>query len=129
MSQSSNSSEHENDSVYLISDDYFSDSVAPDVKIYPTGVVNVTVGAIFQAVCETKGVPPPIIRWKHNGQRVVLPNNDRRRYLVHVKHYNMAGLVECVADNGVGIKSVGLQLVVNCESNELSVHNKKNIER
>lgn len=95
--------------------DKFSDSVAPEVKIFPNGIMNVTMGAIFQIVCETKGVPYPQIRWVHNGQRVKLSNNERRRYLVKVTNYDMAGLIECIAENGVGTKSVGLSLVVNCE--------------
>lgn len=95
--------------------DKFPNSVAPDVEIFPSGIMNVTMGAIFQVVCRTKGVPYPQIRWEHNGQRVILPNTESRYYTVKVTRYDMAGLIECIAENGVGTKSVGLSLVVNCE--------------
>jgi hypothetical protein len=77
--------------------------------------MNVTIGAVFQITCETKGVPPPEIHWLHNGHRVNLPYNEIRRYTVEVRNYDMAGPIECVAMNGVGTKSTGITLVVNCE--------------
>lgn len=77
--------------------------------------MNVTIGAIFQITCETKGVPHPVIRWIHNGQPVTMPNNEIRRYTVEVKQYDMAGVIECVAENDSGKKSSGITLVVNCE--------------
>lgn len=80
--------------------------------------MNVTLGAMFQIVCEPKGVPYPIISWFHNGVHVTNTYDGERRLTVEVKHYDMAGRIDCVANNGVGSepKSAGILLIVNCQS-------------
>ncbi|CRK97760.1 CLUMA_CG011140, isoform A [Clunio marinus] len=89
--------------------------VEPDVITFPAGTMNVTIGAIFQITCEPKGVPYPIISWYHNGKHVTNTYDGDRRLTVEVKHYDMAGRIECVANNGVGKepKAAGILLVVN----------------
>jgi len=80
--------------------------------------MNITLGGIFQITCEAKGVPYPIISWRHNNQKVTNTDDSNRRLTVEVKHYDMAGNIECVADNGVGEPaSNGLLLLVQCEMN------------
>lgn len=88
----------------------------PEVIIFPSGVMNITLGGIFQITCEPKGVPYPIITWRHNNQVVTNTHDSNRRLTVEVKHYDMAGFIECVADNGVGEPaSNGLLILVNCK--------------
>ncbi|CAG9805751.1 unnamed protein product [Chironomus riparius] len=87
--------------------------VPPEVITYPAGFMNITLGGIFQITCEAKGVPYPIISWRHNNQKVTNTDDSNRRLTVEVKHYDMAGNIECVADNGVGEPaSNGLVLLV-----------------
>lgn len=95
-------------------------SVEPEVMTFPAGTMNVTLGAIFQITCEPKGVPYPIISWYHNGVHVTNTYDGERRLTVEVKHYDMAGKIECIANNGVGRepKAAGVLLIVNCESNK-----------
>lgn len=90
----------------------------PQVITYPSGEMNVTLGAIFQIICEPKGTPYPIVSWYHNGVHVTNTYDGERRLTVEVKHYDMAGNIECRATNGVGIepKSAGVLLIVNCQS-------------
>lgn len=90
----------------------------PEVITYPTGEMNATLGAIFQIVCEPKGVPYPIISWFHNNVHVTNTYDGDRRLTVEVKDYGMAGRIECRATNGVGKepKSAGVDLIVNCQS-------------
>lgn len=92
-------------------------SVEPEVITFPTGTLNVTLGALFQITCEPKGVPYPIISWYHNGMHVTNTYDGERRLTVEVKHYDMAGRIDCVANNGVGNtpKSAGILLIVNCK--------------
>lgn len=80
--------------------------------------MNVTLGAIFQITCEPKGVPYPIISWFHNNVHVTNTYDGDRRLTVEVKHYDMAGEIECRATNGVGKepKSAGVLIIVNCQS-------------
>lgn len=99
---------------------FFIHAVPPEVITYPTGVMNITLGGIFQITCEAKGVPYPIISWEHNKQKVTNTDDSNRRLTVEVKHYDMTGLIECIAENGVGTASSGLLLLVHCEINFLS---------
>lgn len=84
--------------------------------------MNVTLGAMFQITCEPKGVPYPIISWFHNGVHVTNTYDGERRLTVEVKHYDMAGRIECVANNGVGNepKAAGILLIVNCKLIQIS---------
>lgn len=91
-------------------------AVAPEVITYPMGLMNVTLGGIFQITCEPKGVPYPMISWRHNGQKVTNTDDSNRRLTVEVKHYDMAGPIDCVADNGVGEPaSNGIIMLVHCK--------------
>lgn len=94
---------------------------------FPAGTMNVTLGAMFQITCEPKGVPYPIISWYHNGRHVTNTYDGERRLTVEVKHYDMAGKIECVANNGVGRepKSAGVLLIVNCNQNRCELYRNK----
>lgn len=69
-------------------------------------------------MCEARGIPHPIISWRQNGQSNYdlsgqIENN--RRKLVEVGSRNVAGKIECVAENGVGQPAVaGVDMVVLC---------------
>lgn len=78
--------------------------------------MNVTLGAIFQITCEPRGVPYPVLSWLHNGRATTnTDDSSNRRLTVEVKHYDMAGRIECVADNGVGEPaSSGIIMLVHC---------------
>jgi ligand-binding SRPBCC domain-containing protein len=89
--------------------------VPPEVIIHPSGVISIPLGGVFQITCEPKGVPYPVIEWRHNHQVVTSTNDAKRRLMVEVKHYDMAGLIECIADNGFGEPaSANLRLLVLC---------------
>lgn len=78
--------------------------------------MNITLGGIFQITCEPKGVPYPMVSWLHNGRTVTNTDNSKRRLTVDVKHYDMSGPIECVADNGVGEPAMsGIVMLVHCE--------------
>lgn len=84
--------------------------------------MNVTLGGIFQITCEPKGVPYPMVSWLHNGRAVTNTDNSRRRLTVEVKHYDMSGPIECVADNGVGQPAIsGLVMLVHCKKSPRSL--------
>lgn len=81
--------------------------------------MNVTLGGIFQITCEPKGVPYPMVSWLHNGRTVTNTDNSNRRLTVEVKHFEMSGPIECVADNGVGQPAIsGIVMLVHCEEKE-----------
>ncbi|CAD7087963.1 unnamed protein product [Hermetia illucens] len=86
----------------------------PAVLASPNGVVELPVGSVFEILCEARGFPIPIITWRRNG--IEEPNekmNNRRRLLVEVESRDMAGLIECIANNGVGQPAVdGVHLSV-----------------
>lgn len=75
------------------------------------------VGSIFEIFCEVRGTPHPLITWKANGEIVDGSQiTNERRYLVEVKDRQMAGPIECIANNKVGPPAVsGIMLVVYCE--------------
>lgn len=89
----------------------------PAVLASPNGVVELPVGSVFEILCEARGFPIPIITWRRNG--IEEPNekmNNRRRLLVEVESRDMAGLIECIANNGVGQPAVdGVHLSVLCK--------------
>lgn len=81
-----------------------------------TGMVEVEIGATFEVLCEARGVPPPIISWTHNGKSISEPYKHKPRHLFHVTNISMSGLIDCVANNGVGEPaSTGIFLVVLCK--------------
>uniref|UniRef100_A0A1B0CZ69 Ig-like domain-containing protein n=1 Tax=Phlebotomus papatasi TaxID=29031 RepID=A0A1B0CZ69_PHLPP len=87
----------------------------PSVISYPSGEVAMKVGAIFEIVCEARGVPFPIITWRRPGDNASDSDHveSRRRLLVEVTSRKDAGAIECVADNGFGSPAVaGIHLTV-----------------
>lgn len=66
-------------------------------------------------VCESIGIPQPIITWRFNRSSDHLEQSFRRR-LIEVRNRNMAGPIECVATNGVGHPAVaGINMIVHCK--------------
>lgn len=83
----------------------------------PSGTVELNVGAVFEIVCEPRGVPYPIVTWRHHGRtdHQLAVTNNSRRLLVEVRDRQMAGRIECAASNGVGEAVAGVDLLVLCE--------------
>lgn len=89
----------------------------PTVISVPSGTVELNIGSVFEIVCEPRGVPYPIISWRHQGRtdhQLPLTNNTRR-LLVEVRDHEMAGRIECVATNGKGEATAGVDLLVLCK--------------
>ncbi|XP_059608841.1 opioid-binding protein/cell adhesion molecule homolog [Phlebotomus argentipes] len=86
----------------------------PSVISHPSGEVTMKVGALFEIVCEARGVPFPIISWRRPGENASDPDHveNRRRLLVEVRSRHDAGVIECVADNGFGSPAVAGVLLV-----------------
>lgn len=71
------------------------------------------VGKIFEMVCESTGIPYPAITWRINGEENSAEVSRRR--LIQVSDKDAAGLIECIASNGVGEPVVaGINLIVLC---------------
>lgn len=87
-------------------------------------------GSIFEIVCEARGIPHPIISWRQNGQSNYdlsgqIENN--RRKLIEVNNRNVAGSIECVAENGVGQPAIaGVDMVVLCKYRNFCSQNLSN---
>lgn len=83
----------------------------------PSGIVEQNIGAVFEIVCEPRGVPYPIVTWRHHGrnEHQLSITNNSRRLLVEVRDRQMAGRIECVAKNGVGEATASVDLLVLCE--------------
>lgn len=67
----------------------------------------VPIRAIFEIICEAKGVPHPVISWRKNG--IDLENDkvgNRRVLTVEIKSRDDSGTIECLATNGVGTPAV-----------------------
>lgn len=88
----------------------------------PSGVVEVNVGASLTIVCEAHGIPQPIITWRQQGRGRSDELDNTRTFRVDVKDRFMAGPIECIATNGVGEATAGIQLVVLCKLLECSLH-------
>ena len=74
--------------------------------------------------CEAAGFPTPVIRWIHNGQKVInVPNakkykiqNNDEYVIVGVTHVDR-GIVQCVAENEAGVITAAATLKVkDCKS-------------
>lgn len=64
-------------------------------------------------VCEPTGIPYPAITWRIKGEENSAEVSRRR--LIQVTDKDAAGLIECIASNGVGEPAVaGLNLIVLC---------------
>lgn len=93
----------------------------PSVTTEPSGVLELAIGAIFEVMCEAKGVPQPAISWRLKGNTLDEYSNagNRQSHIFEIKSRNMAGLIECLAVNGVGQPAVaGVYLQVLCKSSQ-----------
>lgn len=80
------------------------------------GMVEVRIGSIFDIVCEARGVPPPMIHWRRDGQNITEKFKHTPKYMMEVNSISLSGPLECVASNGVGEPAVaGIFLVVLCK--------------
>ncbi|XP_030557866.1 neurotrimin [Drosophila novamexicana] len=87
----------------------------PSVVTEPSGVLELPIGATFEVVCMATGVPQPAISWRLNGNTLDQYSNagNRQSHIFEIKSRSMAGLIECLAANGVGQPAVaGVQLRV-----------------
>jgi hypothetical protein len=94
----------------------FQISDSPSVLTYPSGTIERELKTIFEIVCETRGVPRPLLYWKHNGKNVSSAYDNNKRLLIDIRDYEIAGPIECFADNGVGDPvAAGITLLVLCQ--------------
>ncbi|KAH8269489.1 hypothetical protein KR018_004346, partial [Drosophila ironensis] len=82
--------------------------LAPQVLIEPSDFTEQRIGATFEVVCEAQGVPQPVISWRLNGNplQAHTSTGNRQSLVLEIKSRNQAGLIECVASNGVGEEAV-----------------------
>lgn len=89
----------------------------PTVKTEPEGIIELPIGAVFQVICEARGVPQPKLYWRWNGKLVdnQLIGN-RLSMQIEVGSRAQTGPIECVANNSIGELAVaGMFLKVQCE--------------
>lgn len=80
---------------------------APSIVLSRTGVQEVPIRAIFEIICEAKGVPHPVIMWRKNGINLENDKVGNRRVLtVEIRSRDDSGTIECLATNGVGTPAV-----------------------
>ncbi|KAH8399325.1 hypothetical protein KR215_007833 [Drosophila sulfurigaster] len=81
---------------------------APIVATEPSGDLELAIGTTFEVVCLTKGVPQPAVSWRLNGNTLDQYSNaaNRQSHIFEIKSRDMAGLIECLAVNGVGPPAV-----------------------
>ncbi|XP_011204214.2 neurotrimin [Bactrocera dorsalis] len=75
----------------------------PTVKTEPEGIIELPIGAVFQIICEARGVPQPKLYWRWNGKLVdnQLIGN-RLSMQIEVGSRAQTGPIECVANNSIG---------------------------
>ena len=99
---------------------------SPSIYLEPSGqILEMPIGAIFELVCESKGVPQPAITWRHD-ERILEKYHvgNRQNLLVQIKDRSAAGIYECLATNGVGNPAVAnINLNVLCKSFLLGLDN------
>ncbi|TMW53952.1 hypothetical protein DOY81_001009 [Sarcophaga bullata] len=86
----------------------------PRIYTTPSGFIELPIGAVLEVICETAGVPQPVITWEHNNQSITyyLVGN-RQVHIVDIKSRNMSGSIQCIGRNGVGEPvSDGVELMV-----------------
>lgn len=93
------------------------------VYITPSGSIQLPIGATLEVICETIGVPLPIISWRmpnHVLQRTSAVGNRQTR-VIEINSREMSGDIECLASNGVGEPAVdSLELMVLCKLTQTS---------
>ncbi|XP_036333891.1 opioid-binding protein/cell adhesion molecule homolog [Rhagoletis pomonella] len=75
----------------------------PTVQTEPEGNIELPIGAVFQVMCEARGVPQPKLYWRWNGKLVdnQLIGN-RLSIQIEVGSREQSGPIECVANNSIG---------------------------
>ncbi|XP_045457267.1 igLON family member 5 [Melitaea cinxia] len=75
---------------------------APTVRSIPDeGFLEVKKGEYVDFGCETSGTPPPIVNWRKNGESMALLEH-RSRIRFRAENRLLAGVYECIVNNGVG---------------------------
>ncbi|XP_037954506.1 neogenin-like [Teleopsis dalmanni] len=75
----------------------------PILKAEPTGLLELPIGAIFELICEARGIPHPAITLLMNGSKFDEYHiSSRHSFLIKVSSRYMTGPIECFATNGVG---------------------------
>lgn len=91
---------------------------SPRILIEPNGIVEAEIGATVEIICETFGVPTPIINWLHNEEIMTNDFHDtnRQNRLIVVESRNLSGTIECTASNGIPPTAKnGITLLVLCK--------------
>lgn len=89
----------------------------PTVQTEPEGNIELPIGAVFQVICEARGVPQPKLYWRWNDKLV---DNQligsRLSIQIEVGSREQSGPIECVANNSIGdIAVAGMFLKVQCK--------------
>ncbi|XP_072933836.1 neurotrimin-like [Epargyreus clarus] len=75
---------------------------SPTVRTIPEdGFLEVKKGEYVDIGCETTGTPEPIVDWRKNGELMALLEH-RSRIRFRAEHRLLAGVYECIVNNGVG---------------------------
>ncbi|KAH8290665.1 hypothetical protein KR054_004825 [Drosophila jambulina] len=96
--------EMNSDSGHVVQQHAIEVQLAPRVLIEPSELTEQRIGATMEVVCEAQGVPQPVITWRLNGNDLHPQSNsgNRQSLVLEIKSRNQAGLIECLANNGVG---------------------------
>ncbi|KAH8401513.1 hypothetical protein KR009_006012, partial [Drosophila setifemur] len=100
--------EMNSDSGHVVQQHAIEVQLAPQVLIEPSELTEQRIGATFEVVCEAQGVPQPVINWRLNGNPLhpQTSTGNRQSLVLEIKSRNQAGLIECLASNGVGDTAV-----------------------
>ncbi|XP_041985661.1 neuroglian-like [Aricia agestis] len=84
----------------------------PTVLTVPDdGYIEVRKGEYVDMGCEVTGTPTPVVNWWKNGEQMALLEH-RSRIRFRAEHRLLAGVYECVVNNGVGDPVKGVIRVV-----------------
>lgn len=114
--------EMNSDSGHVVQQHAIEVQLAPQVLIEPSELTEQRIGATLEVVCEARGVPQPVITWRLNGNDLhpQSSSGNRQSLVLEIKSRNQAGLIECLANNGVGEAAVAsVYLHVLCESENI----------
>ncbi|KAH8275489.1 hypothetical protein KR026_008757 [Drosophila bipectinata] len=101
--------EMNSDSGHVVQQHAIEVQLAPQLLIEPADFTEQRIGATLEVVCEAQGVPHPVISWRLNGNplQAQTSTGNRQSLVLEIKSRNQAGLIECLASNGVGETAVG----------------------
>ncbi|EDV36566.2 uncharacterized protein Dana_GF11886 [Drosophila ananassae] len=101
--------EMNSDSGHVVQQHAIEVQLAPQLLIEPSDFTEQRIGATLEVVCEAQGVPQPVISWRLNGNplHAQTSTGNRQSLVLEIKSRNQAGLIECLASNGVGDTAVG----------------------